>query len=87
MKKRQIFEGFKTYMIGNKPYHTTLPTFERLKDWNPVREFGSNKYKVVKFAYDEGHNGYALLDMRKKKIISWSLTGESEFKKFRELNT
>lgn len=70
----------------NENYYTTPPTFERLKDMDGLREYSNDNYKIVRFAYDdEGNNGFALLDMKNKKIISWSLTGSSEFRKFKEL--
>lgn len=70
----------------NENYHTTPPTFERLKNMDGVKGYSNNNYKIVRFAYDdEGSNGFALLDMKNKKIISWSLTGSSEFRKFKEL--
>lgn len=65
----------------------TLPTFKRLKDRKAVNKYYSNDdQKVVKFAYDdEGHNGFALLDMINCKIVSWSLSGEMQFKNFKEI--
>lgn len=71
----------------NENYFTTPPTFDKLKNKDGVTNYTNDKYKVVKFAYDdEGSNGFALLDINNNKIISWSLSGKSEFDTYVKLN-
>lgn len=66
-------------------YLTTKPDFERLKDSDGVKGYTNNDFKIVRFAYDdEGNNGFALLDIKNKSIISWSLSGDKERKTFSE---
>lgn len=70
----------------SESYYTTPPTFDRLIGMDGVKNFTNDKYKIVRFAYDdEGNNGFALLDIDDEKIISWSLTGTSQFIKYGEL--
>ena len=62
------------------------PTFERYENWDAFMRFNSNEYKIVIFPYDdEGHNGYVLLDILNKKVVSWSLSGNSERDNFDKL--
>ena len=73
--------------LVNERYSTTLPTFERLKNMDGLKEYSSNRYKIVRFALDdEGSNGFALLDMATKKLLSWSISGSSQVKQFKDLN-
>lgn len=62
---------------------TTAPIYDNLKNKDGIIY---ENHKIVKFAYnDEGDNGFALLNMQSKKIISWSLSGITEFKKMQEM--
>jgi hypothetical protein len=63
-------------------------TFERLNNFYPALPSDENsEYKIVRFAYnDEGDNASALLDLKNKTVISYSLSGNSEYLKFAELN-
>ena len=92
MKKIKITENQLKLVIKetvdniNEGYSTTLPTFERLKNMDGIKEYSSNRYKIVRFAFDdEGNNGFALLDMKTKKLLSWSISGYSQVKQFKDL--
>lgn len=70
----------------NENYTTTPPTYDRLKNMDGVKQYSNDKYKIVRFAYDDdGYNGFALLDLENEKIISWSISGSSEYRKFKDL--
>lgn len=61
-------------------------TFDRLKNMRPKESNG--KYSIVRFAYDDdGHNAMALLDLKNKKLISYSLSGQDEIEQYRKLST
>ena len=55
---------------------------------NPIHpQWENKKYKIVRMAYDdEGTNVFVLVDKMGKKIVSYSITGRSEFAKFQELS-
>ena len=73
--------------LVNEGYYTTPPTFERLKNKVGLKEYSTNRYKIVRFAFDdEGNNGFALLDMKDKKLLSWSISGYSQVNQFKDLN-
>jgi hypothetical protein len=97
IKKPELIKAFKERdvkidtdgLIGENNINEiiTPPTFEKLHDKDGIKDYTNNKYKIVKFAYDdEGSNAFALFDMKNKKLISYSLSGESERKKFKDYN-
>lgn len=62
-------------------------TYDRLENLDGIENYTSDKYKIVKFAFnDEGDNAYALLDIPNKKLISWSMSGDSQQKLFKLLD-
>lgn len=63
------------------------PSFDTLDNRDAIKGFSNEDYKMVRFAFnDEGDNGTALLDLKNKKVISYSLTGSSERTNWEELN-
>jgi hypothetical protein len=97
IKKPELVKAFKERdvqidtggLVGENKLNeiVTPPTFERLHNKEGIKGYTNNKHKIVRFAYDdEGNNAFALLNMKNKKLISYSLTGESERKKFNEYN-
>jgi len=72
------------YIVSSTIKESSIPSYERLSNMNPVKSKGN--YIIVRFAYDdEGNNAFALLDTKNQKIVSYSLTGASEIKKFEDL--
>lgn len=60
---------------------------EYIVNKNPIgANYVNAGYKIVEFPYnDEGDNAYALVKIRSKKIISYSLSGQAERKHFSRL--
>lgn len=66
--------------------HYDIPTYDRISNLDGIKNYITDKYKIVRFALDdEGSNAFALLDLVNKKIVSYSISGSSQFKKFGEL--
>jgi len=60
--------------------------YQSIIERDPMKNFDSPNYKLVRFAYnDVGNNATALVDKKQKKILSFSLTGSSELDKYQEL--
>lgn len=79
--KNHIKTSLKEFI--NEDYCRTPPTFERIKNMDGLKGFSNDDYKIVRFAYDdEGGNGFALLDLKKGEIVSWSISGSSERDRF-----
>lgn len=55
---------------------------------NPIGpDYINAGYKIVEFPYnDEGDNAYALVKVKSKKLISYSLSGQNERKHFSRLS-
>ena len=60
---------------------------EYLTDKRPIsKEFDTPEYKIVRAAYDdEGYNAYILFDKKNRKIVSYSLSGASQFEKWKDI--
>ena len=81
---RKILEGLEKVVIKE----AGISSFEVLNYKEPIKGYGNKKYKIVRAALnDEGHNGFVLLDLQNKKVISYSVSGVSEEKEFQELNS
>lgn len=72
----------------NESFKNSTLTFDRLNLQDKFKNYENDKYKVVKFAYDdEGTNGFYLLDLINKKILSYQLnSGNIIFNKFDTLS-
>ena len=61
-------------------------TYKQLSALDPIAGFSTTNYRLARFAYnDYGNNATALLNIRTQNIISYSLTGYSEYKRYIEL--
>lgn len=65
-------------------------SWERINSYSTVgsnfEKYETPNYRIVRFAYnDTGDNAFALLDLNNKKVISYSISGRSEFDKFNQL--
>jgi hypothetical protein len=89
MTKKQLIERKLKTMIRRIMTEERFERFniEYLIDKQPIsKEFNTPEYKIVKAAYnDEGNNAYILFDKKNKKIVSYSLSGTSQFQKWKEL--
>lgn len=65
--------------------HKLTPNVDALLLLDPYKGHEKGNYKIVRFAFTDGYNAFALLDKKNKEMISYSITGNSEFKKFNEI--
>ncbi len=64
-----------------------IPTERALNKDAVNPNFETKTHKIIRTAYDdEGTNVFVLVDKKNKKIISYSITGNSEREKFNKLN-
>lgn len=86
MAKETIKEMIKRIVKEERGYERI--STESALNKNPIHpQWENKKYKIVRMAYDdEGTNVFVLVDKMGKKIVSYSITGRSEFAKFQELS-
>ena len=76
---------FKQFVSEVKSYPNG-PKYSDLEWKDALKGFDSDRYKMVRFGYDdEGNNATALIDKKNKKVISYSLTGKSEVDQYQKL--
>lgn len=82
MKHIKEFEQF----VSEVKSYPNGPKYSDLEWRDALKGFDSDRYKMVRFSYDdEGNNATALIDKKNKKVISYSLTGKSEVDQYEKL--
>ena len=82
MKHIKEFEQF----VSEVKSYPNGPKYSDLEWRDALKGFDSDRYKMVRFSYDdEGNNATAPIDKKNKKVISYSLTGKSEVDQYQKL--
>ena len=59
-------------------------SFDRLNVMDGIKNYTNGNNKIVRFALnDEGDNAFVLLDLINKKVVSYSITGTTQFNDFK----